>query len=44
MLHNTMGSGGGEGCVCVKFTDKKHYNGVLFNVISVMEGVGVKFS
>ena len=28
------GGGGGGGGVCVKFSGKKHYEGVRFNVIS----------
>ena len=37
MLHNAVGGGGGG-------VRKKHYEGVRFNVISVMRGwVGVKF-
>ena len=37
-----MGVGGGGGGV--SFSGKKHYEGVMFNVISVMRGwVGVQF-
>ena len=40
MLRNADGSGGGG----VKFSGKKRYEGVRFNVISVTRGwVGVKF-
>ena len=39
MLRNAMGGGGG-----VSFPEKKRYEGVMFNVISVMRGwVRVKF-
>ena len=39
MLHNRDGGGGG-----VTFSGKKRYEGVRFNVISVMRGwVGVQF-
>ena len=38
MLRNVMGGGG------VSFSGKKHYEGVRFNVISIMRGwVWVKF-
>ena len=38
MLRNAMGGGG------VRFPEKKRYEGVMFNVISVTRGwVGVKF-
>ena len=41
MLRNADGSGGGGG---VKFSGKKRYEGVRFNVISVTRGwVGVQF-
>ena len=40
MLRNTIGVGGGG----VSFPGKRRYEGVRFNVISVMRGwVGVKF-
>ena len=39
MLRNADGGGGG-----VRFSGEKHYEGVRFNVISVMKGwVGVQF-
>ena len=35
---------GGGGCVCVRFSGKKRYEGVRFNVISVTRGwVGIQF-
>ena len=41
VLHNADGGGGGGG---VLFSGKKHYEGVMFNVISVTRGwVGVQF-
>ena len=41
MLRNADGEGAGE----VKFSGKKRYEGVRFNVVSVMSGwVGVQFS
>ena len=38
MLRNAVGGGGG-----VKFSIKKHYEGVRFNVISVTGGWGTNF-
>ena len=41
MLRNADGGGG----VCVRFSEKKRYEGVMFNVISVTRGwVGVQFA
>ena len=39
VLHNADGGGG-----CVRFSGKKRYEGVMFNVITVTRGwVGVQF-